>query len=296
MTRALSAWLDVLGCPYCTSPLEEVDDGALRCTACGRRFPQQDGIPLLLRTEEVEALGSFSHRYREARLSEGWRSLDAAQALALPRGNPPGYPPLYWRVRRQSYRALQRFLAREGPAPEAGPAADLGAGTGWLAHRLAEAGYRALAVEASLDAEFGLCASTVYCSAFPERFLPVQGDLDHPPLRRGALSLVVLNASLHYAHDLLGTLRKAARSLQAGGRLIVMDTPVASHARPGTGRGDRHLGRGELQEALAAAGLEPRCLPVIRGLGWCAYRARAWAHGDAPFSFPLVVGYREEDW
>jgi hypothetical protein len=34
------------------------------------------------------------------------------------------------------------LLAREGPSPQSGPVADLGAGSSWLGYRLAEAGYR----------------------------------------------------------------------------------------------------------------------------------------------------------
>ena len=299
MHDEIRGWLDVLGCPRCRGPLCLAGE-ALECPPCGHRFPVLGGfrsqfVVSFVRQEDRDRLAAFSQRYREARLREGWRPLSAAQALALPDGSPPGYFPLYWEVRRQSYRALMRILAREGPPPEAGPAVDMGAGTGWLAYRLAQAGYRALAVEASLDADFGLGAAATYRAAVPARLLPVQGDLEHPPLRRGTVSLALLNASLHYAGDLAGTLWRTAETLRPGGCLAILDTPVAHRPQPGRGLGDRHIGRRELHEALLAAGLRPRWIPIRRSWRWWIHQAKAWLKGDARFSFPMVLGYRRRE-
>ena len=242
--------------------------------------------------EDVATLAAFSRSYAQARREEGWRPLTATGAQALPYGSPPGYPPLYWEVRRQSYETLMHILSREGPRPEAGPAADLGAGTGWLAYRLAAAGYRVLAVDASTDEDFGLGASTIYWSAARDRFLPVQGDLDNLPLQRGRFSLAIYNASLHYTQDLEGTLRRVAVTLRPGGCLAILDTPIAERPRPGTGQGNRHLGRQELEEALLAAGLRPRWIPVRRGWRWWVYQTKARLKRAARFSFPIVLAYR----
>jgi SAM-dependent methyltransferase len=244
-------------------------------------------MPVLLRPEDRARLLHFSLEYRDARLRDGWQPLSLEEAQALPYGQPPGYPPLYWQVRRQSFAALMSVLAREGPSPANGPAADLGAGIGWLGYRLAQLGYRVVAVEASQDQDFGLgAAERYYASQVP--FLPVQGNLEFPPLQAGALGLVVFNASLHYAADLAATLGRAAELLQSGGRLIVLDTPIARQPRPGTGRGDRHLGRAELQGALLEAGLQPRWLEVRRGHQWWLHQARALLRRDARFSFPIT--------
>jgi SAM-dependent methyltransferase len=264
----------------------------LRCSTCARRFLVRDGVPSLLRGEEEAALADFSRGYRQARHKEGWRPLSREQALRLPYGSPPGYPSLYWEVRRQSYRVFAELLSREGPAPERGPAADLGAGNGWLAFRLVQAGYRVLAVEASADDDFGLGAAEVYRSTVADRLLPVQGDLERPPLQPGTLSLVVFNASLHYARDLEATLARAAGSLRPDGCLAILDTPIAPRPRPGSGLGDRHLGRGELEQALAGAGLRPRWISIRRGWRWWVHQAKAWLKRDARFSFPMVLGYR----
>lgn len=296
----VTAWLDVLGCPYCRGPLR-ADDDSLFCPACDQRFPIRNQIPSLVRRDDAAALADFGRRYREARLQEGWRPLTSEQALALPYGSPPGYPPLYWQVRRQSYEALMDLLSDQGPAPEGGPVADLGAGSGWLAHRLAREGYRVAALEASLQRNFGLRAASVYLTAPSPPFLPIQGDLDHPPLQQEKLSLAVLNASLHYARDLETTLRRTAEALVEGGRLVILDTPIAqrsespphpTHARPSNGRPRHSLGRRELERALMAAGLSPRWVPVRRGPRWWVYQARTWLKGEARFSFPMVVADR----
>jgi SAM-dependent methyltransferase len=166
--------------------------------------------------------------------------------------------------------------------------ADLGAGTGWLSYRLAQVGYRVVAVEASLDRDLGLGAAEVnYLSQVC--FLSVQGNLECPPFLPATMALIILNASLHYAADLERTLEHTAHTLQPGGRLIVLDTPIAARSRPGTGRGDRHLGRSELEEALVRASLNPRWIDIRRGVNWYMHQAKAFLRREPRFSFPMVV-------
>jgi SAM-dependent methyltransferase len=211
--------------------------------------------------------------------------------MGLPFRKPAGTPALYWEVRRQSFCALMDVLTREGPAPAHGPAADLGAGTGWLSYRLAQIGYQVLAVDASRDADWGLGAAEQHY--LPRvHFQPVLGDLQYPPLLAATLGLIVFNASLHYASDLEGALLRAARALKPMGRIIILDTPIARRPRPGTGRGDRHLGRQELREALRAADLSCRWITIRRGLRWRRHQVKAILKRDARFSFPMIVADR----
>jgi len=286
----LRDWGDVLGCPSCGVALAPAG-AALRCSRCEQAFALSGGIPALLRPGDSARFAAFSVRYRQDREAEGWRPLTPAQARALPCGRPPGYAALYWPVRRQSYAALLRWLRRSAP-PQAGPAADLGAGSGWLSYRLAQAGYRVLAVDASQDDAWGLAAGAVYASEFPHRLLRVQADLEHPPLRAGVLGLAVFSASLHYSADLDGTLKRAAQALRLPGWLAILDTPIARQPSWGSGRGNRYLGRAELEKALRDAGLQPCWTTVWRGPAWWAYQARKLLKGQALFSFPLVVAER----
>ena len=41
--------LEILACPACDSrPKVELVDGALRCQLCGRTYPIENGIPIML--------------------------------------------------------------------------------------------------------------------------------------------------------------------------------------------------------------------------------------------------------
>lgn len=289
----MSDWLDVLGCPHCQGPLQQGNGGVLRCSTCDYQFSTREGFPSLIRPERVALLERFARRYREARLTEGWSPLTRDDLLRLPFSSPPGYPPLYWEVRCQTYKALIKRLMKVGPGPKVGAAADLGAGVGWLSYRLVEAGYRVLAVEASLDKDFGLGAARIYNTLSPTRFLPISGDLEYPPLQHQSLGLIIFNASLHYAHDLADTLQCAAQALRPDGQLFVLDAPIASRPCAGSSLGDRHLGRRELEDVCLAVGLRSHWIPVRRSVRWWVYRVKAWWKGDAAFSFPMFVGYRE---
>jgi hypothetical protein len=147
-------------------------------------------------------------------------------------------------------------------------------------------------VDASGDADWGLGAAESHYLT-ESHFQPVLGDLQYPPLRAGRLGLIVFNASLHYAEDLQGTVRRAADSLKPGARVIILDTPIARQPRPGVGRGDRHLGRQELNQALLAAGLNPRWISVRRSTRWRSHQLKAILRREAVFSFPMVIADRK---
>lgn len=286
-------WLEALGCPCCQAALQREEGDDLLCPACSARFAAGEQPLRLLCAQDETALARFADDYRRARIQEGWPPLTHEQALALPHVCPPGQPRLYWQVRSQSFARFARFLAQAGPPPEAGPVADLGAGIGWLSYHLARSGYRVLAVDASLDTDFGLGAARRYQDAVPKgRLVLAQGDLEHPPLRKAQWSMIVFNASLHYTRDLDATLARAAQALREGGCLVVLDTPISHHPVPGTGRGDRHLGRQELEAALLRAGLRARWLAVGRGPQWWIYRLKSWLNTGDPFSFPMLIAGR----
>lgn len=281
---------DALGCPYCQEKLAASGEPTmpLQCTACGQRYAVEGQVPVLFRREDAGHFREFGRQYREARQREGWHPLTRDQALRLPYSQPSGTPALYWEVRRQSFSVLMAILAREAPTPAHSPAADLGAGTGWLSYRLAQIGFEVLAVDASRDADWGLGAAEHHYLSQVD-FQPVLADLQFPPLQAGKLGLIVFNASLHYASDLEGTLLRAARALKPSGRIFILDTPVARRPFPGTGRGDRHLGQQELDQALMAAGLGPRWISIRRGARWWSHQVKAILRREARFTFPMVV-------
>src|SRR5438093_8646348 len=142
--------LDTWACPVCFSPLAGDEEG-LRCTKEGRRFSPRAGMPELLRPEDAPLL-TDSDAYADA-----WK-LDA---LAPPKGSLLQLPYVrsrYWRPKARSLGFLLRTL---GP-PKGRKVADVGAGTGWLSYRLAEAGFRCFATDISADEDVGLGAAVAY--------------------------------------------------------------------------------------------------------------------------------------
>ena len=288
-------WLDVIGCPSCQHALR-FDNGAsssLFCHTCSSQYSIRNGTPVMLGEGNLEVLTEFNQEYKRRRLTEGWRSLTAEESLALPNGRPAGYPNIYWEVRRQSYDALRSYLTKQGPLPSMGPVADLGAGNGWLSYNLARCGYRVMAVDSSIDEPFGLGAADSYHSQ--KAFLVVQGDLNRPPLQTGKFSLVLFNASLHYAKDIYTSLKGTVQALLPKGRIVILDSPIARKPRSGSDIGDRQFGRQELQDALVSSGLHPHWISVRRGPHWWVMQASRMVRGESTFSLPMIVAEMGRD-
>jgi SAM-dependent methyltransferase/uncharacterized protein YbaR (Trm112 family) len=288
----LDCWLRVLACPACRGRLNAKQE-SLSCNGCGAQYPIRNNIVPLVPASEVGRLDTIANEYRKIRIADGWRPMTPAQKRVLPDAAPAGYAPLYWRVRRQSFGALTRALARHDHHRNVGIAADIGAGTGWLAFRLTAYGYRTVALDASTDEDFGLGGCDVYTTMCQDRLIAVRGDLAHLPFQSSSLHLVVFNASLHYADDLHATLTQAQDVLAPNGLLVVMDTPVSFRPKRGRRLGSRHLAKSELHGALKSSGLSPRWLPISRGIFWWLHQIQSVVRGRTPFTLPLVVASRE---
>ncbi len=228
--RSQSATGFRLACPRCKRPFPSGVDAA-RCSACELRFARDGGVWHLLPPERELALRRFVGEYREVRRREGWGSGGPAYYRALPFRDLTGRFERIWRIRAAGFRALIRRVVRPLEAERGRPLAilDLGAGNGWLSHRLAQRGHRVAAVDLSDDPRDGLGAYVHYGTAFT----PVQADFDHLPFAEAEADLVVFNASLHYSPDCGATLAEALRVLRGGGRLVVMDTPFYRSAESG---------------------------------------------------------------
>lgn len=100
---------------------------------------------------------------------------------------------------------------------------DLGAGNGWLSHRVALEGHRAVALDIRADTVDGLGAA----EHFVERFgvQAIVGSFDAIPLASQSVDIAVFNAALHYATDLASVLREAQRLTRSGGQVVIMDSP-----------------------------------------------------------------------
>jgi SAM-dependent methyltransferase len=191
------------------------------CLECGRVLPREQGMFRCLDAEQRARIEPFLAQYRVVRQQDGYRADRPEYYRALPRSAPDDAQAGVWRIRQRTFERLRReILARwAGSAPAV---LELGAGSGWLCHRLAALGCRTVAVDLIDDEQDGLGA----CRHYDESFARVQADFDRLPFAPHQFDFVVFNGSLHYAPDVAATLKRAERMLARGGWLIVADSPT----------------------------------------------------------------------
>jgi SAM-dependent methyltransferase len=275
----MRVWLPRFACPECRAPVP-----ALACSGCGARFGQQGGVYRFLSSERAEAAEPFHRQYRAVRAREGYRPTTPEYYRMLPwvARDDPGAS--QWSVRRESYVHLQRYAL---PAVRHAPvhALDLGAGSGWLSHRLAAFGHRVVAVDRLDDGEDGLGA----CRHYPVSFVAVQADFDALPFEPTQFDLVIFDGSLHYSRDPAATLAEATRMLAPDGAIAVMDSPM--FAREGDGHA---MVAGELRRIEAAHGVRGIIRPGLGFLTFAALERAASSHGLSSRFFPSrgPIGWR----
>ena len=297
-------WQPTFACPECGEAVDETGPDGCRCARCGREYARRAGMWRFLSANRQAELEPFTRQYRAVREREGRRPSSAEYYRRLP-CVPPGDPHANdWRVRRETYRHLLGRVLAAGP--HAMRILDLGAGSGWLSHRLAALGHRAVAVDAIDDDADGLGAARHYAI----EFAAVQADFAALPFTAGQFDLVVFNGALHYAADGAATLAHARRMLAPGGALVVMDSPmfhadadgramVADKVRrfeteygltdivqPGQG----YLTFAALASSAEGFGLRPQFIPSRGPLRWRVRRSLARIQlGRAPAAFGLWV-------
>jgi SAM-dependent methyltransferase len=169
------------------------------------------------------AQAQFVREYRTVRRAEGWGSRDAAYYRALPYRDLTGRFDDIWGIRARSYDVLvSRVLLPLEHRQKRLEVLDLGAGSGWLAHRLAQRGHRAVAVDLLEDDLDGLGALRY----FARDVVPIVAEFDRLPLRSAGVDLAVFNAAFHYSTGYAGTLGEILRVLRHGGTLVILDSPM----------------------------------------------------------------------
>jgi SAM-dependent methyltransferase len=169
----------------------------------------------------------FCSDYARHRASEG-RGFTGEALRSLPylRRGPLA---AQWTVRARSYEAFVRHVL----TPEPLDIIDLGAGNGWLCHRLAQMGHHAVALDMREDSVDGLGAAAEFLRETPGLFECVAASFDELPFPTGCFEIAIFNASLHYATDLSRVLAEAARVTRRGGTLVIMDSPSYTRAQDG---------------------------------------------------------------
>ena len=169
------------------------------------------------------ALEQFRHDYAAHRAAEG-RGHRGDELLSLPylRSGPLAGQ---WAVRARTFDDFVARVVRPMAAQRKRPlrVLDLGAGNGWLSHRLAREGHVCVAVDVRDDGVDGLGAAASF--PVPPHFERLVASFDALPLADAAADLAVFNASLHYATDLRETLAEAVRVVAPDGLIAVLDSP-----------------------------------------------------------------------
>jgi SAM-dependent methyltransferase len=291
-------------CPECRTDLVETGAEGFACARCGRVFERRGGVWRFLTETRGARLESFVRQYRLVRDREGRRPSAPDYYRRLPTVAPGDPHARDWQVRRETYHHLLGHVLAAGTLPV--HVLDLGAGSGWLSHRLTALGHRAVAVDAIDDEVDGLGAARHY----PTDFASVQADFDALPFAPGQFDLVVFNGSLHYAADVAATLERAYRALAPGGALVVMDSPMfraeddgsamvgaevmrfrnqcgcATVVQPGVG----YLTFARLAGIAEKLALRPQFVPSRGPLGWRLRRGAARVRlRRAPAAFGLWV-------
>lgn len=165
----------------------------------------------------------FRREYARHRAGEG-RAVRGDQLRSLPY-LAEGTLARQWAVRARSFDALVDRVLK--PMSSMGPinVLDLGAGNGWLCHRMAAYGNRAIAIDIRDDEVDGLGAATDFMIDAAAPFRCVKASFDSLPFHENRFDLTIFNASLHYATDLHRVLTEASRVTRSGGYVAVLDSP-----------------------------------------------------------------------
>ena len=222
-------WMPRLACPQCRATLEAVASStqdsdrsiaSVVCTRCQSSYCKRDGIWRFLNPATADAIAPFLHQYRLVRKQEGRHDLTDADYRGLPTVAATDPHAREWGIRRETYHHLLRHVLAAGQQPSA--VLDLGAGNGWLSHRLAVFGHHLVAVDVSADDRDGLGVVQRY----PTEIVAMQADFNALPLAPSQFDVVLFNGSLHYACNPGRTLAGVHPLLRPGGTLVVMDSPI----------------------------------------------------------------------
>jgi SAM-dependent methyltransferase len=200
------------------------------CTRCRAGFEQARGIWQGLPKRRLDYHAGFIEASEKSCREDGENDKGLEFYLALPFGEPGQGDSSLWAMRAKTFSYLQTKLlaefAKQGDTPL--HILDLGAGNGWMSHRLAQSEHRPVAVDLLTNAENGLGAAVHYMTDLPELFPRFQAEFENLPFDDGQFDCAIFNASFHYAENFDRTVAEAIRCLRPRGVLIIADSPTYS--------------------------------------------------------------------
>ena len=214
----------------------------------------------------------FRAEYARHRAAEG-RGLsgDALHALPYLRSGPLARQ---WQVRARSFEAFVGHVLQPRHKARGRRVLDLGAGNGWLCHRIAKMGFDVTAVDIRDDAVDGLGAARALLRGNPGLFACIAASFDRLPFQDRHFDITVFNASLHYAFDLASVLREAERVTSRGGVIAILDSPFYRRDAAGQAMVREKLAHGAEQFGERAG--------VLLGHGFIEYLTRERLAAAAP--------------
>ncbi len=213
-------------CPVCHAQLTAVGDDAFQCPNEGFIYTRTGGIWRFLPEGRAAYFKQFVREYETVRMKEGRGSTDPAYYRSLPFIDLTGRWQKDWNIRTRTFRALLEKVVKplEASAQRPLKILDIGAGNGWLSHRLSLRGHLLAAVDVLTNEFDGLGAFIRYDT----QWVPVQAEMNALPFTKGQVDLLIYNASFHYSLGYSSTLKEALRVLTPNGTLAILDSPVYS--------------------------------------------------------------------
>ncbi len=230
------------------------------------------------------ALERFAGEYSRHRAAEG-RGYSGRELFDLPYIMTGAFAS-QWAVRARTFEAFMGRVLAPMARLQRPPLKllDLGAGNGWLSHRVASTGHRAFALDIRDDSLDGLGAAAPFVRRYPDLIECLVAPFDAIPLPSGSIDIALFNASLHYATDLRAVLREAQRVTRPGGRIAILDSPF--YRRESDGMAMVAEKRNGADEQFGARASTLMALPFIEfltrerlaqaspGLDWRRHRVR----------------------
>jgi SAM-dependent methyltransferase len=218
-----------LRCPRCSANLSAANRFASECLKCGLFLHEIGGIIHALPPVRADHYAQFIADYERIRIAEGRGSARDDFYLALPYRDVSRRNSSQWRIRARTWDyLLKRVFASALPPPASIPAVailDLGAGNCWMSFRLAQAGYKPVAVDLHDNAFDGMGAAEHFRQSLPVLFPRFRAELAHLPFQDEQFDAAIFNASFHYVEDAAAALAEALRCVKPGGRIVICDTP-----------------------------------------------------------------------
>src|SRR5215813_5705044 len=222
-----------LQCPCCHSMelFPALQQPTFVCNRCRFLLTLQDGIWRALPEERLSYFSQFLADYQMIRAAEGRGSNTADYYVGLPYKDSSGKNSEQWKIRASTYSYMEKHILRT--LQERSLVLDLGAGNGWMSYRLAQMGFRTVAVDLLLNDQDGLGAANHFRGYLTKIFPRFQAESTRLPFASSQFDAIIFNASFHYAENYATTLREAMRCLKDNGMVIIADTPW--YSKPASG-------------------------------------------------------------